>query len=697
MSLRPPLLLALLAVACASVLRPPATRTSPDGDVLGGVWVADPYRWLEDDRNPEVVAWAQEQGARTRRYLDALPTRPALRAALEAASGYARMGAPWRRGSATFVMRNAGRQPHDVLWVSEAGLDAARVLLDPNELGPRRALAALSASRDGRHLAYAVSESGTDWQTWHVRDVATGADLADTVAESKFSGAAWVDAPRGFYYTHYPRPAPEASLNTRDAQAAIRFHALGTPESADREVFRHPDPAYTLDAQTTDDGRWLLLYARPGDDKRDVVYARPATAWDAPFRAIVPELTGRWVLAGSDATALWLVTTAGAPRGRLTRLSMRPGKGEAAEDVTVVTEGPDTLLSASRMGERFVLHTLRDARAVLTAVDSAGRSLGELPLPGAGSVDGLDAGGTDEAWFSFANPTTPPEIWHVDARDLTVQRVFAPTLAIDSPPLVTEQAFVNSGDGTRVSVFISHAAALRRDGRHRVRLFGYGGFNAPVRPTFSAADYVWMARGGVYASAVIRGGGEYGDAWHLAGTKVHKQNVFDDFYAIAAHLAREGYGTPRSLGIEGGSNGGLLVAASMTQHPDAFGAVVARAGVLDMLRYERFTCGKDWVPDYGSVTVPEELAALRAYSPLQAVRPGTAYPATLVLTGDHDDRVVPAHSFKFAAALQHAQAGAAPILLGVIADSGHGAGRTWAQRLDDAADKLAFFEANLAL
>ncbi|HET6345898.1 MAG TPA: hypothetical protein VFH51_13260, partial [Myxococcota bacterium] len=497
--------MAVVALLACATARVPAARRGPEGDRLAdGAWLADPYRWLEDDRNPEVVAWARDQDARTRRFLDALPQRRELRAALEAASSYPRMGPPWRRGGRTFVLRNAGREPHDVLWVSEAGLEGGRALLEPSRFGPRRSLAGVATSRDGRRLAYAVSESGTDWQTWRVRDVDRGIDTPDEVSNSKFSTATWQDTPPGFYYVHYPRPPAGAPASTQDAQPSVRLHLLGQDEAADREVFRHPDPAYTVDTQVTDDGRWLVVFAAPGDDKRSLVYLRPLATADAPMRPVVARLEGRWTLAGSDAASLWFVTTQDAPRGRLVRLRGADGAVE-----TVVPQGPDTLLRATHGAGRFVLQYLRDARAHVVVVDERGANPTTVPLPGVGAVDGFDTGGAGEAYYVFNSPTTPPEVWHLDLATVTARRIFAPRLAFEAPELVTHQDFVASDDGTRVSAFVSHAVNLPRDGTRRVRLYGYGGFNAPVRPTFNPSDYVWMARGGVFAAAVIRGGGEY--------------------------------------------------------------------------------------------------------------------------------------------------------------------------------------------
>jgi prolyl oligopeptidase len=393
---------------------------------------------------------------------------------------------------------------------------------------------------------------------------------------------------------------------------------------------------------------------------------------------------------------VFVLTTQDAPRGQLLRLPLHEDGTPAAAAHTVVAQGENPLGGVSRVGEHFVLHYLEDAHSLIEVVDLDGKKRGRVSLPGVGSANGFDGRArSPTTFYSFTNPVTPPSIYRLDARTLASSLVFRPKLPEGPHKLVTDQVFVHSPDGTRLTLFVSHRRDLPLDGSHRLRLYGYGGFNLLTSIGFSPTQWLWMQRGGVYVSAVIRGGGEYGDAWHEAGMLAHKQNVFDDFMAAARYLVDRGYTTPKRLSIEGSSNGGLLTAACLTQQPQLFGAVVVNAGVLDMLRYERFTCGKDWASEYGSVVDIDAYRTLRRYSPLLQVKSGTAYPATLIITGDHDDRVVPAHSFKFAATLQAAQSGLPPVLLRVLPSTGHGAGRSRQQRLEVAADMLAFFEENL--
>ena len=681
----------------------PATRQVEQQDVYHGVTVADPYRWLEDDRAAEVQAWTDRQNARTDAAVARLPNRAAIGNALRTLWVYARQSEPSRHGARLFDLRNRGEQTQDVLWVEEGeevdGVGArenrgARVLLDPallpqNSSGQPASLANLAVDHRGELLAYGVSQSGSDWQSLHVRRVATGEDLPDCVANSKFYAPAWLQDGSGFYYIHYPQPT-DGAAHPSDGQPAVFLHILGTPEAQDREVFRHPNVAFSESVAVSDDGRWLVIAAHPGSGKNEL-WAQDLSVANSPVQLLTAGLEGLNGWVGNDAETFILHTTAGAARGRVLRVAL-PGHTGAPEPL--IAEAGDTLEEVHWVGQTLVAKYLHHAHSLVRVHSLQGALLHTLALPGVGTATGFGGSpASSETFYTFQNATTPPTVYRFDT-DTQAQSVrFASALPVPLDDLVTEQVFFSGQDGTPLTAFVSHKKDLQRDGKNPTLLYGYGGFNISITPAFSVANAVWMQRGGVYVSAVLRGGGEYGDAWHWAGTQEHKQNVFNDFIATAEFLIAEHYTQPQHLGIHGASNGGLLVGACLTQRPELFGAAVPEVGVLDMLRFERFTAGRYWTEDYGSVDKAADFQALYAYSPLHNLHAGSRYPSTLVITGDHDDRVVPAHSFKFAAALQAAQAAdGAPVLLRVLHNTGHGAGRSLEQRVALAGDKLTFLE-----
>ena len=574
--------------------------------------------------------------------------------------------------------------------------DQARVLLDPaqlsqNSTGSPASLANLTANADGSLMAYAVSQSGSDWQSLHVRDVRTGGDLADCITSTKFSPAAWVHDSSGFFYVHYPRPAAGEEAQSSDGQPAVFFHALGTSEANDREIFRHPDVDYSVSAEVSHDGRWLVIAAGKGSGKNEL-WAQDLASHEATAVRLTDAYVGSNSWVGNDDHSFLLHTTAGAPRGRVLRVAL-PGTSSTAPE-QVINETSDALASVHWVGHTLVAKYLQDAHSLVRLHSLQGELLHTLDLPALGSAEGFDGDpDANETFYTFHNATTPPTVYRFDTGTHTQTVHFAPQLPLSVKDLVTEQVFFKSHDGTPLTAFISRDKDAPRDGAQPTLLYGYGGFNISITPTFNVANLVWMQRGGIYVSAVLRGGGEYGDDWHWAGTQIHKQNVFNDFIATAEYLIAEGYTSPQQLAINGGSNGGLLVGACLTQRPDLFGAALPEVGVLDMLRYHRFTSGRTWKDDYGTVDDADQFHALYAYSPLHNVHAGTPYPATLVITGDHDDRVVPAHSFKFAAALQASQvSGGAPIMLRVLHGTGHGAGRSLEQRVELASERLTFLE-----
>lgn len=661
-------------------------------DVHHGTAVPDPWRALEDPDAPATRAWIEAQNEVTERFLAAVPERDALRSRLTRLWDYEKHGIPRLEGGRTFHTRNDGLQQQAVLWVTDAPGAEPRVLLDPNTLSADGtiALAGHVPSPDGRYLAYGLASGGSDWNTWHVRDVATGRDLPDRLEWVKFSAPAWLPDGSGFFYGRYAAPAPGVERAAQNFHQKLWFHRIGDPQDADRLVYERPDrKEWGFGAQVTDDGRWLTLSVWRGTERRNAFFHRDLSQPDAPVVELLSAWDAAYDFVGNEGSVFYFRTDLDAPNGRVIAIDAnRPARSDWRE---VVPESSDVVQSVSRVGGRLFVESLRHAASRVRTFDLSGRELGDVPLPGLGSVAGFGGRADDTVtWFAFTSFTTPTTIHRFDVATGEVSLHRRPQVDFRPEDYEMVQTFATSRDGTRVPVFVTSKRGVARDGRRRTVLTGYGGFNAAMTPGFSAAALVWMERGGAYAVACLRGGGEYGREWHLAGTKERKQNVFDDFFAAAEHLVAEGWTTPSRLAIQGGSNGGLLVGACMTQRPELFGACLPAVGVLDMLRYHKFTIGWAWASDYGTAEDPAEFRTLLAYSPLHNVRPGVCYPPTLITTGDHDDRVVPGHSFKFAAELQSAQACANPVLLRVETRAGHGAGKPTSKVIEEWADRWAF-------
>lgn len=677
----------------------PETRTVDQVDHHHGEAVPDPYRWLEDVDAPETLDWIAAQNALTASWLAGVPARAEIAARLTALWDHPRAGVPSRRGDRWFQLRNTGLQDQDVLWVMDAPDAEGRPLLDPNAMSADGtvSLSAAAASRDGRHLAYATSAAGSDWMTWRVREIETGADLDDVLSWSKFAGAAWLPDGSGFVYARFDEPAAGEAHERANRDQRLWFHRLGTSQDDDVLVYARPDePEWMFSPSVTDDGRYLVLHVSHGTDPRNrVFYADLEAGRDLAALEMVELLAdfdAAYGLVGNVGETFVFLTDRAAPRGRLVAVDLADPAPERWRDL--VPERADTLERAVLVGGRLVAGYLRDARSVLLRFTLDGEPDGEVALPGIGSVEAMAGRQDDEALhLSFAGFTAPPSVHRHEVATAETICVREPGVAIDQDAFVTEQVFVTSADGTRVPVFLVHRADVTPTGDVPTLLWGYGGFHISVTPMFRAAWQVWVERGGLLAVPNLRGGGEYGQAWHDAGRLAAKQNVFDDAIAAAEALVGDGWTRPDRLAISGGSNGGLLAGACLTQRPDLFGAAVPEVGVLDMLRFHLFTIGWAWTSDYGSVEDPEQYRWLRAYSPLHNVDPTVAYPATLVTTGDHDDRVVPGHSFKFAAALQAAQrasGGGAPVLIRVQTQAGHGAGKPTRILIEERADVLAF-------
>jgi prolyl oligopeptidase len=713
--------------------------SAPAGDIVDdfhGTAVADPYRWLEDTDAPQTRAWIEAQQQLTASWMAAVTGRDAIRARLTQLWDHPRRGAPWRRGARWFQLRNTGLQAQDELWTMPRAGDVGEALLDPNawtEDGTA-ALTGLSVRLDGRWMAYARSDRGSDWMTWRVRDLDGGAERTDVVEWSKFSTAAWAPDGSGFYYGAYERPAPGDDYVEVNTDQRLCFHRLGADQADDRVVYARPDrPQWGYAPWVSHDGRWLVVTIWEGTDPRTRLYIadlgddasgttspdalddgaaapdgghRPVAPGAARVRPLLDDFDAEYQCIGSRGGTLFVLTDRDAPNRRVVAIDVDdPDPSRWRE---IVPAGDDAIEHAALIGGRLVVVRLHDASHRVAIVELDGSMSRDVELGGYGSVAGLTGLPDDPvahlAWSTF---TAPTRVLSVDVETARTAEVFAPTLPGRATPaagagggdapgrhpdaMVTTQVFVDSDDGTRVSMFLIHRADVDPGrGPAPTILYGYGGFGISLTPSFSVTRTVWVERGGVLAVANLRGGGEYGTSWHDAGRLDNKQHVFDDAMACARWLVAHGWTTTDRLAIQGGSNGGLLVGACITQRPELFGAAVAHVGVFDMLRFHRFTIGWAWRSDYGDPDDAEQFATLYAYSPLHRVRPGTAYPATLIVTGDHDDRVVPGHSFKFCATLQAAQAGPAPVLLRVETSAGHGAGKPTSKLIDEAADVLAF-------
>ena len=660
-----------------------------------GTTVADPYRWLEDVDSPQTVAWVKAEGALTRAYLDAIPQRAAIRAAFSKLINYERLSVPFREGKHWFYFRNSGLQNQSILYIRDSEAGPARVFLDPNKLSADGtvALADQTFTQDGKYMAYATQSSGSDWETWHVRDVATDTDLPDTIEWSKFSPAAWV-GDTGFYWAGFDKPTTENTTLAALGVHKLYFHRLGTLQSADRLVYastQHPDEF--VGAELTEDEHYVFLEISKGNGN-SLAWKRPSEP-DTAFKPIFPlDPDVQYGIIGDDGDRIYVLTNKDAARFRVSTFKIDDPTHTLYD---IVPQEADKLENVSLIRDKFYLQYLHNAYSQVKVFNLFGQPVGSVVLPGIGS-GGLPTGKRQDqiAYYGFTGFTFPTTIYRYDTSTGASTVSAKPNVAFDSSQYVTDQLFATSKDGTSVPVFVTHRKNMPYDGSTPTILYGYGGFDISITPTFSNAAALWMQMGGAYAVATLRGGGEFGEEWHDAGRLGNKQHVFDDFIAAAQMLIEKKITSTPKLAINGGSNGGLLVGAVLVQRPELFGAAIPEVGVLDMLRYQKWTIGKAWIPEYGdSEASADQFKWLIAYSPDQNVKKPTVFPPTLVMTSDHDDRVYPAHSFKFAALLQWAQAGPAPVLLRVESKAGHGAGRPTDKIIDEVADRWAFLVKSL--
>ncbi|WP_099533896.1 prolyl oligopeptidase family protein [Limnothrix sp. PR1529] len=673
----------------------PTSRTVDQVDIYHGVSVPDPYRWLEDANATETADWIAAQNQLTFDYLAQIPARSPIYDRMLQLWDYEKLSVPWKRGDRYFYYKNDGLQNQSVLYTLDRLDGEPRVLLDPNRLSDDGtvALSGIAFTQDGSLMAYGLSAAGSDWQTWRVRSVATGEDLPDRLDWVKFSRASWTPDNRGFFYSRYDEPNAENQFQETNYFQKLYYHELGTEQAADRLIYERPDqPEWGFGGTVSDDGSYLLIAVWKGTESKNLLFVKDLRQPDSPVRELVGDWVGSFGFIDNDGAIGWFETNWQAPMGRVVAIDLDATSTDWQSTIQeVIPEATYKLDAVSTLNDGFVVEYLQDARSAVQFFNLQGQFQFEIELPGLGSIGGFQGKrGDRETFYSFTSYTTPTRIYRYDFASQTSQLFREPTVAFNPEDYETRQVFYHSKDGTKIPLFISHKKGLELTGDHPTILYGYGGFNVSLTPVFSVSNLVWMEMGGIYAVANLRGGGEYGEAWHEAGTKLQKQNVFDDFIAAAEWLIANQYTKPQRLAISGGSNGGLLVGACLIQRPDLFGAALPAVGVMDMLRFPQFTIGWAWCSDYGSPENEAEFQALYAYSPLHNLRSGTAYPATLVTTADRDDRVVPAHSFKFTAALQAAQGGDAPTLIRIETKAGHGAGKPTTKIVEEASDKLAF-------
>jgi prolyl oligopeptidase len=694
------LLTATLTCAADPPIQYPESERVEHVDAYHGQTVEDPYRWLEDDvrESMAVLEWVTRQNEVTFEYLKRIPQRNAIEKRLTELWNYEKYSAPYKTGGRYFYSKNDGLQNQDVVYMMDT-LDAEPVVLfDPNTWSADGtvALSGMSVSEDGRYVAYGIAEAGSDWNTWRIRDLATGNDLDDEVNWVKFSSPAWTIDGKGFFYGRYDEPSDEAFHNVNKFQK-LYYHRAGTPQAMDVLVMKNDyEPDWGFGPDVTDDGRYLVITVWKGTADKYRVMVRDLRDPYAMPVDLIDTFEAEYSFIDNDASTFYFKTDLDAPRGRIIAIDItRPQRDHWRE---IVPQTSDTLRGADVINDQFVLSYLADASTRVRICSLDGTPVRDVDLPGIGSAGGFNGKRDyDETFYSYSSFAQPPGIYRYDMNTGKSTLMHRADVDMNPDDYITTQVFFTSTDGTRVPMFLTHRKDLSRNGALPTLLYGYGGFSIPITPGFSITRLAWLEMGGVYAVANLRGGGEYGEDWHQAGTKLNKQNVFDDFISAAEWLIKNGYTRPDKLAIQGGSNGGLLVGACMAQRPDLFGVCLPAVGVMDMLRFHKFTIGWAWVDDYGSSDDPEQFEALRAYSPYHRLTPGTIYPATLISTADTDDRVVPGHSFKFAAALQYAQAGTKPVLIRIETRAGHGAGKPTAKRIEEAADVMAFMVKELGV
>ena len=696
-------LMACQQAASAPRLSYPGTRRDAVVDDYHGTKVPDPYRWMEDLDAKEVADWIRGQNDLTFGYLNKLPMREYFRQRITELWDYPKVTIPVREGGRYFYQKNSGLQRQSPLLVRDTLAGEPRLVLDPNTLSPDGSisLAEWQPSPDGHLLVYGLSQGGADWETLHVRDVNAGRDLPDVVEWMRFSDLSWTKDSKGFFYSRYPEPPKGKVLEAALSNQALYYHRVGTPQSQDRLIFERKDlPTWFVGGSVTEDGKYLVVTLAKGSDNNNRLYAaalgdpmKPNVT--AVIRPIVEDDDAEFLPVGNNGSVLYVRSDRSAPNRKVLAIDLT--HPESSRWKTVVPERGEAIEQVGLIGGRLVAQYLKDVQSRVLLFGLDGAAEGEVMLPGTGSVGAL-SGRQDvaEIFYTFTSPLFPTTVFRFDPARRVSEPFEASTPPIDASRYETKALFATSRDGTRVPLFLTARKNLVRDGSHPTMVYGYGGFSISTLPAYRPDVPAWLEQGGIWVTANMRGGAEYGEAWHKAGMLEKKQNVFDDFIAVAETLIKEGYTSPAKLGMMGGSNGGLLVGAVEEQRPDLFAVALPAVGVMDMLRYDKFTGGHAWVTEYGSSSDPKQFAYLVKYSPVQNVKPGTCYPATLVTTADHDDRVVPSHSFKFTAAMQAAQGCSRPVLIRVETQASHGY-RPTDKRIAELADEWAFAAAEMQM
>ena len=695
-----------IAAVVASALEYPAARRSDLVENHHGAQVPDPYRWLEELDSAETRKFVLAHARLTDSYLAQIPARESIRQRLTKLLDYEKFGTPIRHGNRYFYTHNKGLQPHAVLYTTVGLEGTPKVAFDPNSVSTDGSVgvAGYAFSHDGSILAYGLAQGGGDWTDWHFVEVASGKKLPEVIRWTKYYEPVFAPDGKGVFYSGFPAPKAGEELLARDLGNTVYYHAFGTAQSADRKIYARPDhPDWQFQPHLTPGSNWLVLTSgegQVGDKGLENIYVVDMTSSDAAVIPIVENFEAGYEYAGADRGLLYFQTSLAAPRGRV--IAIDPKNSARKNWKSIIPQGPDAMDfaygSVTLVHHQLIVRTLRDAHSRVAIYDLDGHLRREIELPGKGTASGFRGNPDDRVTFyTYTDLITPATIYRLDLESGASTRYRAPKIDFDLSGFESKQVFYPGKDGTRIPMYLVHKRGLKLDGQNPTLLYGYGGFGISILPRFDSTRLPWLERGGVFAIANIRGGGEYGEDWHKQAIRAHKQKGFDDFIAAAEWLIAERYTSKPRLAIEGGSNGGLLVGACLTQRPDLYGAVLANVGVFDMLRFHKFGQGAGWMGDFGSPENPDDFKTIYAYSPYHNVRQGTKYPATLVITGDHDTRVMPAHSFKFAAALQHAQAGPAPVLLRVQISAGHGGGSTTAQRIAEEADAYAFLIKNLGM
>lgn len=674
----------------------PETAKDNTVDTYFDTEVADPYRWLENDTSQATAAWVEAQNKVTFGYLDQIPFRAKLKEELTDLTDYEKYGSPYKKNGKYYFFKNDGLQNQSVLYVQETLDSEPKVVLDPNKLSDDGtvALSSISFSKDGKYLAYSISRSGSDWQEIYVLDLSSEQLLEDKILWAKFSGASWKGD--GFYYSAYDAPTTGKEFSNVNENHKIYYHKIGEPQSKDKLAYQNPKyPKRFYSASVSEDERVMFIY-EGGAGRGNSLYMQDLTKNNSPVVQIADNLDNTYAPIEVLDDRILFFTNDGAPKYRIMEASI--SAPQFKDWKPLIPESDDVLSGAQVIGGKLVLTYDKDASNHSYIYGLDGKMISEIKLPALGSVGFSGDKDEAEAFFVFTSFTFPTSIYRFNVESNTSELYRAPKVKFNPEDFETEQVFYTSKDGTKVPMFLVYKKGLKRDGKNPVMLYGYGGFNISLNPGFSTSRIPFLESGGIYAQANIRGGGEYGEAWHVAGTKMQKQNVFDDFIAAAEYLVAEKYSSPDKLAIVGGSNGGLLVGACANQRPDLFKVAIPQVGVMDMLRYHKFTIGWNWASDYGTSEDSKEMFEyLKAYSPLHNLKAGTKYPATLVTTADHDDRVVPAHSFKYAAALQEANDGTNPTLIRIETKAGHGGGKPITKVIEEQTDMYAFIMYNLGM